>query len=395
MWGRALVSLSLLALPAFGIMIGEVRPAGFTTLTTNPQTLIHMARPAVEAGTVKSVTLVWFGAPVAGCNNAVKVKFFRRFPGDEIRVVSSHGPFNVQNGVNTYDIPIVDVAVGDWIGLTQVAPGCGGVSLARDDTALLAQTFSDPATTVTGLHYFNSYAPNIAATTTVEHLQGYFVVAGSLRGGAGSQFKTAAQLTNIGNNTITGRLVFHPAGVPAQATDPSIAYSLAPGQTQSYDDVVQAMGASGLGTMDLIVATGYPPDVSMRIYNDEGAGGTSGLTEEMRTIWDAHRAFHGGTITIPADLANFRLNVGVRALREDVQMAILLFDPAGGLVHVADRTFAANTFNQESAAQFAQATSVPAGGRIQFQLNSGTAFVYGAVTDNRTNDPNLRFATKY
>ena len=395
MWRRALVSLSLLALPAFGITIGEVRPAGFSVFSSNPQTLIHMSRPAVEAGTVKSVTLMWTGAPGGGCNNAVKVKFFRRFPLDEIRVVSSHGPFNVQNGVNTFVIPTVNVAVGDWIGLTQVTPGCGGVRQAFDDTSLQGQTFSDPAATVTNLHYFNGYAPNIVATSTAEYVYGYFVVAGSLRGGSGSQFKTAAQLTNLGSSTITGRLVFHRAGVPTQDTDPSIAYSLVSGQTVSYEDVVQAIGSSGLGTMDLVVATGYPPDVSMRIYNDAGAGGTSGLTEELRTIWDGHRQFHGGSITIPADLANFRLNVGVRTLGADVQMAILVYNAAGTIVHVANRTFAANTFNQESAAQFAQITSVPAGGRIQFQVNSGTAFVYGAVTDNRTNDPNLRFATKH
>src|SRR6185295_3346643 len=139
-------------------------------------------------------------------------------------------------------------------------------------------------------------------------------VAGSVRGNQGSEFKTSMQLSNYGEGTITGRLVFHPAGVAAQAGDPSLSYSLTPEQTLSYPDVVQSLGASGIGSIDLVVTSGNPPDVSARIFNDAGANGTSGLTENLLTADQAFHTLDFGSIPIPADLTSFRLNIGYRTL---------------------------------------------------------------------------------
>ena len=36
----------------------------------------------------------------------------------------------------------------------------------------------------------------------------------------------------------------------------------------------------------------------------------------------------------------------------------------------------------------------PAGGAIQIVLSSGSAFVYGSTTDNRTNDSHIQFAAR-
>lgn len=394
-----LLSLTFAATPAFGVTIGELNSGGtsFPNAPGLPRTLIHMARPAESAGTVNTVTMMWTAAPPAGCMNAAEIKFFRAGSGS-IDVISQYGPVSVHNGINTYTIPAVTIARGDWIGVTQLISTCGGVNQANaDDTELQGSTNTDPSTNVPNPDILRGLIPSIVASSTPNVVHGYFIVAGSLRGNANSAFKTSAQLTNLGGSPIAGKLVFHPAGTPTHDSDPSIAYSLAQGTTVSYDDVVQSMGASGLGTIDLVATSGYPADVSLRIYNDEGAvNGTSGLTEELRTANDAHHSGSFGSLTIPADLTAFRLNVGIRTLAAGATLTIFVLDANGSqLTHVAERTFAANTFNQESAAGFAEQTSLPAGGTIRFIVTAGSAFIYGATTDNRTNDPNLRFATRF
>jgi hypothetical protein len=401
MWRMVLVVLSLTAIPAFGVTIGELHAGGGTYYSNQPGlplTLVHLARPADAAGTVSSVTLMWTGAPAAGCTNAGKIKFLRAAGAGQMTVTAQYGPFNVHNGINTFAIPAVTIARGDYIAVTQLLPGCGGVNQAYADASdLEGSANSEPATTLGNVDIVGGLVPSVVASTTAEVTQGYFIVAGSLRGNANSAFKTSAQLTNLGGSPIAGKLVFHPAGTPTKSTDPTIAYSLTQGATVSYDDVVQSMGASGLGTIDLITTSGYPADVSLRIYNDEGAvNGTSGLTEELRIPLQAHHSGSFGSLTIPANLTAFRLNVGIRTLADETHVSIFVLDASGGqLAHVADRTFPANTFTQDTGAGFAEQASLPAGGTIRFVVTSGSAFVYGATTDNRTNDPNLRFATKF
>jgi hypothetical protein len=395
-----LLSLLFATMPAFGVTIGELHAGGgtyFGNLPGTPRTFIHVARPAEAAGSVTTVTMMWTGAPAGGCVNGAKIKFFRAVSGT-INVTAQYGPVNVHNGINTFTIPAVTIARGDWIGVTQLISTCGGVNQSNSpDTEVLGSTNTDPTTNVPYADILRGLIPSIVGSSSPNIVQGYFIVAGSLRGNANSAFKTSAQLTNLGGSPIAGKLVFHPAGVPTKDTDPSIAYSLTQGATVSYDDVVQSMGASGLGTMDLVTTSGYPADVSLRIYNDEGAvNGTSGLTEELRSANDAHHTSSFGSITIPADLAAFRLNVGIRTLASGATLTIYVLDATGNqLPHVAERTFAANTFNQETGAGFAEQTSLPAGGTIRFIVTAGGAFLYGATTDNRTNDPNLRFATRF
>lgn len=400
MWKRALVVLSLAAPAAFGVTIGELHVGSsntFSGVPGSPFTVIAFSRPALAAGTVDRATVMWNGAPAGGCANVFKLKFFRRVGSNgTINVTAERGPFNVVSGPNDVTFAAVPVEVNDVIGVTSIVTTCGGVAEARIDAdTIVGTTFTDPMTTATNVNIANGYSPNVIARSTSDFVSGSIVAAGSLRGGFGAQFKTSVQLVNLGGSTITGKLVFHPAGVPAQASDPSVSYSLGSFKSIAYDDVVQAAGASGLGTMDVVVTSGYPPDVNVRIFNDEAAGGTSGLTEEALSPRAAFRTPEGGSLNIPPDLTNFRLNVGWRTIDGTAHVNIFVYDKDGTLLTpFASRDFPANTFNQESGAVFANMPSLPAGGTITFQVTSGSIFVYGAVTDNHTNDPNLRFALR-
>ena len=71
------------------------------------------------------------------------------------------------------------------------------------------------------------------------------------------------------------------------AADPLLAYTLAPGQTQSIADLLPALGRSGLGSADVEATSGYVPTATVRVFNDAGAAGTTGFTEELMRKEDA------------------------------------------------------------------------------------------------------------
>ena len=398
------VVLILLALPGFAITVGELQPGGGTVASRGgelaPLTIISFARPALHNGTVDRATVMWTGAPDAGCTNAFKVKFFRTTPQNGVQVLAERGPFDAKQGINNVSLnPSVSLQAGDLIGVTQLQPvACGGVVNRRSDkNEAWGSVPTDPASgTVTGISYAHGLVPSVRATNEAQPVVAYLPVVGSTPGNFNSFFRTGIQLTNRGSSEITGRLVFHPTGAEGNTNDPGVVYTLAPQQTQSVADIVAAAGVSGIGSMDVITNSGYPPDITARIYNDAGSAGTSGFTEEAMNPWQAMYRFDRGSLTIPADLANFRMNIGVRSLGDGLQLNIIQYDANGVLTSVfLTRSYPANFFEQISATSFMNGGAVAAGGYIVVQVESGSGFVYAAITDNRTNDGSIRFPTKY
>lgn len=404
---RKLIYIAVVALaaaPLLAATIGELQPGGGTVASRGtglaPLTIISMGRPALEDGTVNRATVIWTGAPAAGCADAFEIKFFRPAAGGGLQVFAERGPFNAVQGINNVTFNSVIVTTGDLIGITQLLTvNCGGVVNRRTDrTEVWGSVPRDPAVGTTvddDLEITHGLVPSLRASSDPAPVHGYLPVVGSTQGGFGSLFKTSVQLTNRGSATITGRLVFHRAGESAGATDPSIAYALAPNETRSIEDVVVAAGTTGIGSMDLVTTSGYPPDVTARIYNDQGAAGTAGFTEELMTPFQAMRRFERGSLTIPSDMTNFRMNVGIRTI-EPTTVDIIQYTAAGELTAVLlERSYPANYFEQVTASQFLGDAPVSPGGYIVVQIESGSAFIYSAVTNNRTNDGAIRFPTKY
>jgi hypothetical protein len=225
-------------------------------------------------------------------------------------------------------------------------------------------------------------------------------VVGSTRGNAGSFFKTSVQLYNPTGDTISGRIVFHPQGTAGSSADPALAYSIAPGRTVAYDDLLPALGVpSGVGSADLIAdiagAASMPlPVTAVRIFNDAGAAGTTGLVQEPVRTGDALRAGDTGAIIAPADFAKFRLNVGVRSLGQGVAITITVRDRDGIIVASLDREYAPHLFEQTSSAAFLGGHALSGSETISILVTRGSAIVYGATTDNITNDPAQQFARR-
>jgi hypothetical protein len=388
----------------FAVTVGELQPGGGTVASRDnglaPITIISVSRPALTSGSLERATVMWTGAPEGGCANAFKIQFFRATSSNGVQVLAERGPFDAKQGVNNVVLnPPVQIQADDMIGITQLQTlSCGGVVNRRTDrNEVWASAPVDPTSgTVGNIDYTHGLVPSLRASSETAPVHGYVPVVGSVQGGFGSLFKTGVQLTNRGSSEITGRLVFHRAGVSAGTADPQIVYTLSPNQTQSIDDVVVATGTTGLGSLDVVPTTGYPPDVTARIYNDGGSAGTSGFTEEMITPYQAMSRFTRGSFAIPADLTNFRMNIGVRSLDQGLDLNIIQYNASGVSTGVfVRRSYPANFFEQLTVGQFLDNNAIAAGGYIVVQIENGSGFVYASTTDNRTNDSSIRFPEEF
>jgi streptogramin lyase len=217
-------------------------------------------------------------------------------------------------------------------------------------------------------------------------------VAGSTPGANGTFFKTSVQLHNPGSAPIAGQIVFHASGTSGRDSDPALLYSLAPGQTQSIADLLPAMGRSGLGSADIEVVSGSPPFATARVFNDAGAAGTTGFTEEAIRPEEALSIGARGVLLLPADLTAFRFNIGVRTLDLGASITLTVHDALGAFVASVRRDFPAAYHLQQTATEFLSGSTLPPGGSVTVEIVSGSAIVYGATVDNITGDPSLQMA---
>ncbi len=228
-----------------------------------------------------------------------------------------------------------------------------------------------------------------------EVLVGYLTVASSTPGVGGSFFKTSVQLLNPNFSAISGHLVFHPAGASASAADPTIGFSLAPGQTTFWADVVAAMGRAGVGSIDVYSSDGAnPPIVLTRIFNDAGTAGTSGFTEPLVKPSDVQGGLGvsvTGFLIGPYDTAAYRYNIGIRTLDAPVSVTAIVKDAGGATLASITRSYPANYFEQRSSLDFLGGFVLGDGQSIQITFSGGGLIVYGATVDNITNDPSAQF----
>ncbi len=216
-------------------------------------------------------------------------------------------------------------------------------------------------------------------------------VIASAPGAFGSRFTTSAQISNPYPFPISGRIVFHSQASTAEPSDPGVDYVLGPFATQSFSDLVGATGGSGLGTADVIAAVGNAPVVVTRIV-DIGSPGMPEVQIPQVSISSALTAGTSGTLVTPRDASTSRLNVGIRVLGEPVTMTITLHDGNGAELETVTRTFGANYFVQQPAAELL-GSAVGSNQSIVFSIEAGSAIVYGATTGNNGQGMALQIAS--
>ena len=249
----------------------------------------------------------------------------------------------------------------------------------------------------TGCNQASSFSATVSVLVTpapVALPKRVFTVVGSTPGGFGSYFRTSVQFYNPGTSTISGRIVFHPAGLSATDADPFLAYTLGAGRTLAYSDLLPLLGVTtGLGSADVYADAGstYPIAIS-RIFNDAGELGTTGLSQDLLRLDEALQTGQTGVLLAPADMVLFRLNVGVRTLDAGATITITARNAEGEVVKTVQKNFGPSYFIQISSPQLLDGYLLTGGETLSFHIDAGSAFIYGATTDNKTNDPSQQFA---
>jgi len=362
------------------------------------RTDVDLTGPASGTGTVTSVHVYW---SQSGCSNAIKIKFFRR-SGNTLTMTAERGPFSSVGADNNFTMsPAVPVQQGDLIGVARVA-ACGNPgTFFGFPTAGHVEFPSDVTGSVdisSGTASGSPLALSGSGPTPTEQIRGYIPVVGSTAGGLGSNFKTSMQLlfgAPSSSGSITGKLVFHPAGASGSSSDPTLSYTVNAGQVVTFPDVVAAFGRSGLGSVDLITApSATKPVIITRVFNDAGVLGTAGLTEEVIDPSDPRVIPAGFTafLVTPVDPTKTRFNIGVRTFFSGATITAVLRDTNGVALKTVTKTYLPNFFEQVDSTSFFAGTAVGPNQSISITVGGGSAVVYGSTTDNITNDPNIQFA---
>ncbi len=210
-------------------------------------------------------------------------------------------------------------------------------------------------------------------------------VVGSTPGSFGGKFKTSLILRPFASNQ-RGRLIFHSAGQVASDSDPSIPYSFDTGVALAFDDVVAAIGQSGIGSLDIVPdedASSFVPSIEARLYNDTSIG-TFGTLAAATYPFDYLRP-PAMEVVIPENDRS-RVNIGFRTLTE-TKMRIFVYAPDLRLLSFHDVTYPAGWMQMTSANDFAGKT-LTKGQVVQVQF-TGSVIPFYTVTENSTNDPTL------
>lgn len=223
-------------------------------------------------------------------------------------------------------------------------------------------------------------------------------IAGSTRGVNGSDFKTALTLHQVA--LTKGRVYFRPAGTVASDADPFITYNFGDNGTEPlrihYDDVVAAMGATGIGSLEIVPdPTSRPavPEIEVRVYNVTPSG-TFG--SRVPAVWmgdwipDPDLQEPGRTLSIPAVEAEFRRNVGFRSMT-GVSYRITLRRPGQPLETITGRSAPANYTYFASLDEFV-GSPVSHDTRVTVTFSGGYVIPFRTETENFTNDPTVVIA---
>lgn len=233
-----------------------------------------------------------------------------------------------------------------------------------------------------------------SARATMRH--GIIPVAGSLPGAFGSFFRTSLRLMNPrheGNVApARGKIVFHPAGREAHENDPFLLYDLEPNETVEYPDLVGAMGAAGLGSLDVIPddddAFAELPVAHAVVYNDGGADATFGMSVPQIRPQDLRDGHYMLTVTTPTPTRE-RTNIGIRTAGFGNEIVISVTRQGGARTEIR-RSYPNDYFEQVSLDEFV-GSQLTAGDLVE--VYGFGAVVYATTINNRTNDPvmHIRF----
>jgi len=369
-------------------------------------TYVDLNNPATATGTVTTITVFSLNAP---CASPGKIKIFHR-AGNTLTLADEEAFAIPASGGPSFSIALaVPLAVhqGDLLGIYN-AGSCFFPVVNTNPFAGFYLNHSGDLTSLTFDPALDARTGGLAIAATgvaTEFRAGVIAGVGSGPGSNGSLFKTSLQMIAFPfGGDITGKLVFHPVGVGGSAADPSLPFTIVQGHALAFDDVVTAMGQSGFGTLDLVLAADSTVPVTVaRVFNQASNGGTAGLGEELVNTTGNFAsgglavqvipAGFTGFVSAPPNTENTRFNIGVRTLDLGSFVTYVLKKSSGETVSSKSEAYPPNYFNQVDATVLfgLSASGIEANDYVEVSVSTGSAIVYGSSTDNTTNDPSVQF----
>jgi hypothetical protein len=169
-------------------------------------------------------------------------------------------------------------------------------------------------------------------------------IAGKARGMNGSDYSTALILAGTGlgaggdaTKLYQGRIVFRPLGVTASDADPSIDYGLNGDETLVFDDIMVQLGATGIGSLEIIPKTGYPTPLADAIIDNKLADGHR-TGARVPAVWGRDQLAISDSVTVGIrNSIDTRLSLGVRTLGTGGRLFFQHLSSNGQQIDTAER----------------------------------------------------------
>ena len=299
-------------------------------------------------------------------------------------------------GATNYEVQVSSDGFQHVTTLLNLGPGTSGVTINQLTSTIRTfsyriiasnppsplNEFTVPCTGTANLTLFGVVSPFAQRVNRI-----VIPVVGSTRGQNNASFKTSLRLGPAQSLSV-GKIIFHPAGLAGSDNDPSIPYRIERGQTMQFDDVVAAMGQSGIGSLDVVplnlFSLGDPGvlPVETRLFN-EAAEGTFGAFEAPVLPADAFKPIDWN-VYIPS--SRFRVNIGIRTLT-DAHVDYFHIAADGAITEkIVD--YPANYVFLDAADHFF-GKPMNSGDTIVIKISGDNviAIPFHTFTDNSTNDP--------
>ena len=234
-------------------------------------------------------------------------------------------------------------------------------------------------------------------------------LAGKAPGMNGSNYSTALILAGTGlgqpagpgeEKLYQGRVYFRPLGTPISDADKYVEYAMDGDETIVFDDVMDSIGATGIGSLEVVPRTGFPTPLADAIIDNHLPDGTR-TGARVQAIWGRDQLARIEAVTVGIrNTTDSRLAVGVRALGNGGRVFLQHIASNGDEIDTAERFIDGGTTMLYSLAElFASPMNV--GDRIiisyqGFELNDGMfridskgVVLFLTETGNRLNNPNV------
>jgi len=225
-------------------------------------------------------------------------------------------------------------------------------------------------------------------------------IVGSTPGANGARFKTSLRIQSAPGTH--GRIVFHPLGAIGSDNDPTIPYSFPEDANATdfieYDDIVAAMGQSGLGSLDIIPdpnGANIFPDVITRVFNDTPngtIGGEEALSYPVKYFAPSRGGAQFAQTLVPPMSSRFRRSIGFRTLSK-IDIVAFIVRKDGTRFSSGIGSFPGEYTTMMSVDDFVKnfmhTTLGPDDVLIVLANGEGQAIFFYTYTDNGTNDPTI------